>query len=358
MAARVASGSFSKRPVRKQGEHGQRGGGQRRHLRPRAGGAVDRRLGQRAVDHHPRGQARAEVGETETEQLTIRIDVVPLAGGVGLGRTEALGEPHQHHTYSGTEQVDELVTRDVGQAEGRQPAVDVADHGQSVVVEPEEPGDRDPAERHGQGGREHRNQPSEQHESREADQPDDQGQRVRLVEVGHDVPRLLEEVPASLRGAQEVRHLADHDGEREPDDEAFEHWLGDEGGQEAQPEQPGSQRHQPGGQGQAGGQGHDVAGAADRGHHARRQGGGRGHRGDHEVPGRADDGVQHECRHGGVQPDDRGYAGDGCVGQRLRDQHRPHGESGEHVAADPLAAETHERRRERSRREPSSPKFA
>ena len=44
----------------------------------------------------PAAQPGAEVGGAEAEQLAVGVDLVVLAGGVGLGRAEPLGEADEH----------------------------------------------------------------------------------------------------------------------------------------------------------------------------------------------------------------------------------------------------------------------
>jgi hypothetical protein len=53
--------------------------------------------------------------------------------------------------------------------------------------------------------------------------------------VGEQVPDLGEEVALTLVHAEQTRKLAGDDRQREADDEALEHRLGDERGQEAEP---------------------------------------------------------------------------------------------------------------------------
>jgi hypothetical protein len=110
-----------------------------------AGAAVDRGLGQAAVDDHPAREARGEVRAAEPEQLAVGVDLVVLTRGVGLRRAEAFGEPDEHHgDATGGEQA-ELMQAHVRKPERRQPAVDVAD---DVDVEIER-GDCGDAHQHG-----------------------------------------------------------------------------------------------------------------------------------------------------------------------------------------------------------------
>ena len=59
-------------------------------------------------------------------------------------------------------------------------------------------------------------------------------------------PDLLEEVAVLLLDPEQLRHLARDDRQRDPDDEALEHGLGDQRGQEPEPHQTGDQRRQAG----------------------------------------------------------------------------------------------------------------
>ena len=93
MAPRVASGSCSKSPVRKSRVMTVRTATKSPEtcdLRP--GAAVDRRLGEAAVDDHAGRQTGAGVGGAEAEELLVGVDVVAGARRVGLGGAETLGE--------------------------------------------------------------------------------------------------------------------------------------------------------------------------------------------------------------------------------------------------------------------------
>ncbi len=121
-----------------QRDHGQHGDDQPGELGLRAGGGVDGRLGEAAVDDHAARQPRREVRAAEAEQLAVGVDLVVVAGGVGLGRAEALGEADQHHPDRAGGEVAVVAEAGVGQAERRQPGVDVADDVEPVVVEVEQ----------------------------------------------------------------------------------------------------------------------------------------------------------------------------------------------------------------------------
>ena len=101
------------------------------------------------------------------------------------------------------------------------------------------------------------------HHRGEAPQPEHDGQRgqrrrasvrpLRVAEVGEHAPELLEEVALGLLDAEQLRAPGPMMIVRaEADDEALEHGLGDEVGQEAEPQQPGGEGETPGGDGQRG----------------------------------------------------------------------------------------------------------
>ena len=143
--------------------------------------------------------------------------------------------------------------------------------------------------------------------------------------------------PVALLDAEELRDLADHDRERQPDDEALEHRLRDEVGEEAR---AGAARRRaratPVVSASMAVNAANVAGrrgeVGDRGGRQRRRG---RHRPDHEVPRAPERGVQDQRRRRGVQTDHGRDAGDRRVGERLGHQHRPHREPGDQVAAEP-----------------------
>jgi hypothetical protein len=162
-----------------------------------------------------------------------------------------------------------------------------------VGVKVEQPHGQDAQQDRDQGaGHQREVAPQPQHQD-ERGQADGNGGRAGLAEPAEQVPQLLEEVPAAPLDPEQGRQLPGDDGQGEPDDEALEHRLGDEAGQEAKAQQAGAHGEQPGGDGQGGGVG-EEAGAAlggDVGHGRRRQRRGCRHRPHHQVPGAAEGGV-------------------------------------------------------------------
>jgi hypothetical protein len=166
--------------------------------------------------------------------MATAIAPVVVPGRVGLGRAQALGEADQHHPGRGRGQLQVVGRGHVRGPQRRQPAVDLPDdrHAVGVQVEhghggdPEEDGDQRPGHGRGQA-------PQPQHQGQRG-QADGQGGQAGLAEVGEQAPDPLEEVPAAPLDAEQVRELAGDDGQGEPDDEALEHRLGDEAGQEPQ----------------------------------------------------------------------------------------------------------------------------
>ena len=105
-----------------QRHNGQGGRDQPRQLRARTGGRVDRCLGEAAADHHAAAQAGGEVGATQRDEFAVGVDVLVVAGGVGLRRRQSLGERDEHHADAGRGQPPGVPEPDVGQPERGQPA--------------------------------------------------------------------------------------------------------------------------------------------------------------------------------------------------------------------------------------------
>ena len=153
-------------------------------------------------------------------------------------------------------------------------------------------------------------------------------------------PQLLEEVALALGHAEQLRHLADDDRQREADDEALQHRLGDEAREEAEPQRARRPaRRIPTTSAERDRELEERVRAA-RGEVADgrgRQRRGRRHRPGDEVPRAAERGVEDQRAGRGVEADHRRDAGDRGVGERLGHEHRPHGQPGDQVAAQPRA---------------------
>ena len=222
-----------------------------------------------------------------------------------------------------------------------QPAVDVADDRDARGVEVEQL-HRDHPEDHGDQRAGHRRARTARRPSTTASET-----QRRRASVRHCVsPRLVrkphscsKKLPSLLLDAEQLRDLADDDRQRQADDEALQHRLGDEAGEEPEPEQPGHEGEDPGDERE-----HAVKAAKSSGpprdEVGDRRGGQRGrgrHRPDDEMPGAAERGVEDQRRGRGVEPDDRRDTGDGRVGERLGHEHRPDGQAGDEIAAQPPA---------------------
>ena len=190
----------------RQGRHDQA-----RDLAPGAGAAVDRGLRERAVDDHPAGQSRGQVGRAEAEELGARVDRVVVLRGVRLGRAEALGEPDQQHPDGAAEQGQVVAAAHVRRAQRGQARRDVADDVHAVLVEVEDV-DRGDPEGHRHERRRHHRQPALEAEHQGQRQHAD-GERPPLgvAEVRDQVPELLEEVTRALVDPEQRRQLADDD---------------------------------------------------------------------------------------------------------------------------------------------------
>ena len=331
-AASVACGRSSKSPVRKSSATTVRAAASSpESLRARAGRRVDGRLGEAAADHHAAGQAGGEVRATERDELAVGVDVPGL---VGLRRAQPLRERDQHHADPAAGQAAGVGEPDVGQAERRQAARDRPDR-RHIEAEGLDRGDRD---HDGDEGTRHAgSDPAQAEDHRERARADEQREGVRLIEVGDEVPRLLEEMARATADPEQLRQLADDDREREADDQPLEHRLADEVGEEAEAQQA---RDQGGGARDDGEprRHHGEALVPDGDHvrdRCRRQGRGRRHRSHDEDPRAAERGVQQQRAGRGVEADDRRDVRDARVRERLGDEDRPDGESRDQVAAKP-----------------------
>jgi hypothetical protein len=144
--------------------------------------------------------------------------------------------------------------RDVRQPDRREPARDVADDRDAVLVEVEQP-DGDDAKQHGdQRPRHHRRQLTEADDDGQRGEADEERGPARRAELAEHVPELLEEVPLLLPDTEQLRDLADDDRQGEPDDESLEHGLGDEAREESEPGDPRRERQDVDGDGERRGQ--------------------------------------------------------------------------------------------------------
>src|SRR4029450_8568343 len=131
-----------------------------------------------------------------------------------------------------------------------QAAVDLADDVDPAPVQAEDLHGDDPGEDRGQGAGHHRGQGAQAQDQGQGGQADGQGQPLGVAEVAQQPPELLEEVTARALDPEQLGQLTGDDGQGKPDDEALEHGLGDEAGQEPEAQQPGQQGRDPGGDGQ------------------------------------------------------------------------------------------------------------
>ena len=203
----------------------------------RAGAAVDRGLREAAVDHHAAGQPGAEVGRAEADSSRFGVDVVVVARRVGLGGAEALGEADQRDADGARREVE--VVRGRARRAARPAAARCrssrrcrrrSGSSSSTTRTPTATATSEP----GTTGAKRRS-PSTSASDSSAD--GQRGGRRVSPRLAEQAPDLLEEVALALLDAEQLRELADDDGQREADDEALEHRLGDEAGEEAEPQQ-------------------------------------------------------------------------------------------------------------------------
>jgi len=182
-------------------------------------------------------------------------------------------------------------------------------------------------------------EPTQPDDHRQRERANEQRDPLRLPKVGDEVPDLREEVPGPVAYSKQLWQLADHDRQRQADDEALEHRLADEVGQEAEAQQSRDQGGDADDERQPGRERGEVAVSRRRDvrDNGRRQGRGRCNRRDDEYPRAAQGGVEQECAWGGVEADDRRHPGDARVRECLGDEDRPDREAGDQIAAKPPA---------------------
>ena len=225
--------------------------GQRVRLGLAARGDRDGRPGPAAADREAAHQRRADVGEAERQQFPVRHDLL-VAARERAGRHHVVAEAHDQHGERGQQQLAQHPGIQGGQPDRRKPGRDRAD-------------DADPARvqcRHRGGGEQRRQQrprqarpaPPQQQEERQDRQGDRQDGRPDVAQPAGERADLGEEHLAADRDAGRALELiADHD-QGHPRHVADQHGPRQQVREEAQPQQPGHQRHQAGEQGQRAGE--------------------------------------------------------------------------------------------------------
>ena len=181
----------------------------------------------------------------ETQQLAVRIDLVPLLGRIGLGRPQPFRERDDHDAERRAEQAEEVRGRDVGDPETGKPALDRSDG--RDAVETEQMHRQDPEQHRHERGRDGAVPYLQPKNQREGQHADEHRQTARLIDVLDELPKLLEEVAGAFLDAEQLRQLADDDRQGQSDDEPLQDRLGDEGRDEPQPQDRCGDREQPDG---------------------------------------------------------------------------------------------------------------
>ena len=228
---------------------------------------------------------------------------------------------------------------DVGDGQRGQPGGDLTDQRDPALVERpprgHHGGQDDTDEGRGRGG-----VPAAQEEHhREGGAGEQRGGRVDLVELMGELPPAAEELVGLDGDAGEGSDLAAQQGQADTRDVADEDRLREHRRQIAEPEHRRDDAHRGDGECE---RGHecDVAVRIAAGEHGDTAGGEdrRARLGpDPEVTAGADEGVHDQRADDGVEPVLGREPGQVGVAHRLRDQHRPDGEPGDEVGAQPRA---------------------
>jgi hypothetical protein len=270
-------------------------------------------------------------------------------GGEGLGDRNRFDEADDADQERRPGEVGEEVRVERGQAERRQTRGHRADHRDAGVRQREEDrcgdgggdgedgrslgGDVGGARGHADAG-EQRLQPAaggeEEAEGRHAE---DERRRVGVAEVGVQARQHLRQGVATARDAEDVPRLGERDQQGRGGDEARDHRVAEEVGEEAEPQHSHGDEHQAGEEGERGRRGHARLGRRQVELGDRRRRHQRDHRygADREGPAGAEDGVGDERQDAGVEPGDRRQPCEHRVGERLRHQHDRHDHRREQV---------------------------
>ena len=150
------------------------------------------------------------------------------------------------------------------------------------------------------------------------------------------MPELLVRVATAVLDANQLRKLLDDDVERDPEDKPFEHWLGNEVGNEAELQKPCHQEEQAEYDRDRRGQHHELLWIGDRkrrdgrGENCRRS---RGRR-DRELTAGPENRVGEQAESGGVESGLGRQAGDPGVAHRFGNEQSGERDAGDHVAAE------------------------
>ena len=306
----------------------------------RAGRAVHRGLGEAAVHDHPAAQAGGEVRGAEPEQLAVRVDVVVVARGVRLRRAEPLGEADERDARRARRQVEVAAASTSGRPSGGSPASIeptmstpwLSSESSSTATTPSatatsEPGTaganrRRPAPRRARARR--------RRASRALSRRGCPGRSQACSKKSpspFSTPRSFGSWPTMMVSARPTMKPFRTGSEMKP-------------ARKPSRSSPAASARMPGGHGERRGRRAKPCWPARRAPRpspptARRWPTSGPRRGGASCPVRR----RAAARPGPRRADDRRDAGDRGVGERLRDQHRPHGEAGDGVAAQPRAVD-------------------
>ncbi len=275
----------------------------------------------------------------EGDQFLVGIDALAALGGEGLGDGDGLDITDDGDQQGGCRDREPEAGIEGRQGRAGQALGDLADDAHAALGEAEDPGDGDGDDDGGdgadlgedvgaavlqagafQGGLEVAPDPEQEAEGREADGG---GPGVDLAEIDREFAEQVDEIVALGGDAEDVLELARGDQDARGGDEARDHRMAEEVGEEAEAQEAHGEQHQAREHGERYG-GAEIFRGALLGQVAD---GGGGHEADHgdradgEGARGAEDRVEHERGDRGVEADLGGQAGEQGIGQRLRDQH-------------------------------------
>ena len=210
-------------------------GGERRDLRARAGGRVERAGREARRDGHALEQPGAGVRHPLRHGLLVDVDAVAVARREGARVARRLREPDQQQREGGD--ADRRVVLgdhvQVGQQRRGQPARHVPDQRDAVRAQVEQVRRQQASRDEHERARDRRRRAPQAEDHRERDAADEHGRPVRVAQRGQPRRELAPRAVAFGRRAGELGQLPDHDVDGRAGEEARDHRLRQEAGDPA-----------------------------------------------------------------------------------------------------------------------------
>ena len=316
-------------------ERGQRGD-HAGELRPGTRQPVHGGLRRASAAGHRAEQRAAEVCQPRRQQLAVRLRRRLAALAERAARRDGFGEAHQRDAERGRQECRQH--GGVRPCQGRQPRRHVADGRHAVIRQAEQFDGGNPGGHCDQGRGRTREPMLQGDQQADHDRPDSHGRERGLRQPLDDGKQVVKQRAFVEMNAEQLRQLIHDDHDADASLEADQHRLRNEIRDEAQPQQSRQDEDGP---------------YQERQRRRRRHQGGRiararllkcrrdqdregGRRADTERTRRAQQGIDQHRQKGRIEPDLNRQAGDGRIGERLRNDDRRHGQPRDGVGPQPL----------------------